>query len=149
MKKNNTENKHYITHSVEQVYNVNKDNIQTILILRNKNIKQDIINKIIEEESIILNKYIEIKRQLQNKSNTQDNTEIKSNIKKYLIMKKDLSNKINKINSIKNKESSSFIYLNNEDFQTLKFKPFTSYYNSLVNNSNTYINESNNNYNSI
>lgn len=149
MKKNNIENKQYTTHSVEQVYNANKDIIQTLLILRNKNIKQDVINKIIEEESILLNEYIEIKRQLQNKSDTQDDSEIKSNIKKYLIMKKDLSNKINKINSIKNKEITTIIYLNKEELQSLNFKPFTSYYNSLVNKSFvTNTDSSNNNSNS-
>lgn len=138
--KNNVDNSHYITHSIEQVYNANKDNVQTLLILRNKNINQDTINKIIEEESILLNEYIDIKKRLVNKSDTQDNTEIKASIKKYLIMKNNLSNKLDKINNIKNKNVSSTLYLTKEDIQTINFKPFTSYYNSIIGNINN-INE--------
>jgi ribosomal protein S17E len=96
MRNNNMNNPQYITHTVDDVYNVNKDTVQTLLILKSKRLNNDIITKLISDESDILNEYIKIKEQLRNKSNTEDNTELKSNIKRYLAMKQDIDNKIKK-----------------------------------------------------
>lgn len=132
MRNNNMNNPQYITHTIDDVYNVNKDTVQTLLILKSKRLNNDIITKLISDESDILNEYIKIKEQLRNKSNTEDNTELKSNIKRYLAMKQDIDNKIKKINTIKSKETHTTIYLNKSDLQTINFKPFTTYTNSIL-----------------
>lgn len=132
MRNNNMNNPLYTTHTVDDVYNVNKDTVQTLLILKSKRLNNDIISKLISDEADILNEYIKIKEQLHNKSKTEDNTELKSNIKRYLAMKQDIDNKIKKINTIKSKETHTTIYLNKSDLQTLNFKPFNTYANSIL-----------------
>lgn len=132
MRNNNMNNPLYITHTVDDVYNVNKDTVQTLLILKSKRLNNDIITKLISDEADILNEYIKIKEQLHNKSKTEDDTELKSNIKRYLAMKQDIDTKIKKINTIKSKETHTTIYLNKSDLQTLNFKPFNTYANSIL-----------------
>jgi hypothetical protein len=145
MRNNNMNNPQYITHTVDDVYNVNKDTVQTLLILKSKRLNNDIITKLISDESDILNEYIKIKEQLRNKSNTEDNTELKSNIKRYLAMKQDIDNKIKKINTIKSKETHTTIYLNKSDLQNLNFKPFNTYANSILTSHTDNETNSNNN----
>jgi len=145
MRINNMNNPQYITHIVDDVYNFNKDTVQTLLILKSKRLNNDIITKLISDEADILNEYIKIKEQLHNKSKTEDNTELKSNIKRYLSMKQDIDNKIKKINTIKSKEIHTTIYLNKSDLQTINFKPFNTYANSILTSQSDNETNSNNN----
>lgn len=145
-KKTIPSNNHFIIHNVQQVYNPEKDVTNTVLLLNNNNIKNELLEQIINEESELLNSFIDIKQKLLmlseedkttdgKKDSTRDNkayNEIKEDIKLYLKNKKKGEKFINKLYNKKNIDSEVYLYLYPNQIKNLNIHFLNNHYRNIT-----------------
>jgi hypothetical protein len=140
MNKHVPSNPNFTIHYLHHMYNINSESLNPLLSFKSSNIKLELLENIILDESELLDNYIKLKHKLLMMSDTEKSksdksyNEIKEDIKIYLKKKKENENFIKKLYNKKNNTQEIYLYLYPNQIKKLDIHFLNNHYRNITRN---------------